>query len=178
MWSKVGWVGIGIVAVVVAASVVSLAYTKVRPKIIERSVTIDATAEQVWSVLTDTAAYPQWNPFIVSSTGDIAVGSTLTNTLRNNGSDMVFSPTVLVAQKDRELRWIGRFGVPGVVDGEHWFRIEPLADGGVRFTQGERFTGFLVPVAGSSLDVDDGFGAMNDALAQRVSEVSGRAAGS
>lgn len=39
---------------------------------------IDATAEQVWEVLTDFAAYPQWNPFIVSAEGHPEVDSTLT----------------------------------------------------------------------------------------------------
>lgn len=75
---------------------------------------IDATAADVWAAPTDTAAYPQWNPFLISSTGEIRVGSTLTDTLRNHGSEMTFRPEVLVADPERELRWIGRFGVPGV----------------------------------------------------------------
>lgn len=81
---------------------------------------------------------------------------------------MTFEPEVLVVDPGRELRWIGRFGVPGVVDGEHYFLIEQTGPSTVRFTQGEQFSGFLVPVAGSAIDVGDGFDAMNQALKERV----------
>lgn len=45
---------------------------------------------------------------------------------------MTFRPTVLVAEPDRELRWRGRLLVPGLLDGEHAFVVEPRGDGGVR----------------------------------------------
>ena len=30
---------------------------------------IDASADQVWAILSDFASYPQWNPFITSMVG-------------------------------------------------------------------------------------------------------------
>lgn len=168
MVSKSLWFAAGVMGLVVVVCLGSLTFTKLRPTRVEQSVQIDASASQVWAALTDTAAYPQWNPFLISSTGVIRRGETLRNTLRNNGSEMTFTPKVLVADTDRELRWVGRFGVPGVVDGEHYFLIEPISERSVRFTQGEKFSGFLVPVAGSALDVGDGFDAMNHALKHRV----------
>ncbi len=54
-------------------------WTNVRPYTLEASIQINATPERVWAVLTDQAAYPGWNPFIVSSAGRIQVGATLTN---------------------------------------------------------------------------------------------------
>jgi len=55
---------------------------------------------------------------------------------------------------------------PGLFDGEHYFRIEPLSEARLRFHQGEIFTGLLVPLFARSLDgnVRQGFDAMNEAL--------------
>ena len=82
---------------------------------------------------------------------------------------MTFKPTVLAAEPGRELRWLGRLLVPGVFDGEHRFRLEPLPDGRTRFIQSERFTGILVALLRKTLDKTQlGFEQMNGALKQRV----------
>jgi hypothetical protein len=83
---------------------------------------------------------------------------------------MRFSPVVLAAHEERELRWLGRFLLPGVFDGEHRFAIEPLGPGKVRFQQSERFSGILVGLLRASLDRDTlrGFEEMNRALKRRV----------
>lgn len=44
---------------------------------IERSIQIDATPATVWSILTDTNAYPSWNPFMTELAGDLTVGAKL-----------------------------------------------------------------------------------------------------
>ena len=44
-------------------------------------VEIAAPTEAVWETLTDLAAYPDWNPFIVSAEGRATVGERLTNRL-------------------------------------------------------------------------------------------------
>jgi hypothetical protein len=83
---------------------------------------------------------------------------------------MTFRPTVLNASKPHELRWKGRLLLPRIFDGEHYFRILPLGPGNVRFVQGERFSGVLVPLPKRSLDTGTraGFIAMNKALKVRV----------
>jgi hypothetical protein len=75
----------------------------------------------------------------------------------------------LVAEPRRELRWLGRLFVPGIFDGEHIFRIEPLEHGRSRFVQAERFSGVLVPLLRKTLEqTRHGFEAMNEALRQRA----------
>jgi hypothetical protein len=88
----------------------------------------------------------------------------------SSGKGMTFRPTVLVAEPGRELRWMGRLLLPGIFDGEHYFQIEPLGSGSVRFVHGERFSGLLVPLLKSSLagGTKAGFVAMNEALKARV----------
>jgi hypothetical protein len=82
---------------------------------------------------------------------------------------MTFQPVVLVAESERELRWRGHLGVPGLFDGEHSFVIEPLGEQRVRFTQSEQFGGVLLPLLARMLDSAtlQGFEAMNQALKAR-----------
>jgi hypothetical protein len=69
----------------------------------------------------------------------------------------------------RELRWLGRLLVPGIVDGEHILRIESLDQARSRFTQAERFSGILVGLFRSTLDKTElGFEQMNAALMARA----------
>ncbi len=78
---------------------------------------------------------------------------------------MTFKPVVLAAEPGRELRWLGRFLLPGLLDGEHSFRLEPLADGRMRFVQAESFSGILVGRLGKTLEkTGRGFEQMNSAL--------------
>jgi hypothetical protein len=131
---------------------------------------IDAAPEQVWAILTDFASYPAWNPFIQFIRGEPLAGSKLELRIAPpDGKAITFKPTVLNAEPNRELRWLGRVLLPWIFDGEHMLQIEPLADGGVRFAQAERFRGVLVPFLGKTLEkTERGFTAMNEALKRRA----------
>ncbi len=74
---------------------------------------IAATPEQVWSILMDFIAYPQWNPFIRSISGVVKVGERLKIFVQpTGGKGMKFRPTLLVAVPNQELRWLGHFLLP------------------------------------------------------------------
>jgi hypothetical protein len=83
---------------------------------------------------------------------------------------MRFKPKVLKAEPNRELRWLGHLGLPGLFDGEHIFTIEPLDRERVRFVQRERFSGLLVPLLAKSLDTGThaAFEAMNRAIKEQA----------
>lgn len=157
-------------AAVVALLAGYAAWTNVRPYTLQASIQVNATPQRVWAVLTDQAAYPDWNPFIVSSHGQIRVGATLTNRMHDASGDTTFTPTVLVVQPGRELRWIGKVGPGGIFDGEHTFTIRQLRPGVVLFTQREDFTGVAVPFYQHWLHADTlpMFRAMNAALAREA----------
>ena len=139
-------------------------------KELRTQIEIEATPDRVWEILTDFAAYPEWNPFIQAIQGQAAAGSKLEVRIEPpGGRAMTFKPTVLEAAPRRELRWLGRVLVPGLFDGEHSLRIEPIGDSRVRFVQAERFSGVLVPLFGKSLEkTQRGFTAMNEALKRRA----------
>jgi len=136
---------------------------------IATAVDIDASSAEVWRVLVDFAAYPDWNPFIRRIEGEPRVGTRLQVTMQpGDRRPMTFKPTVLVAEPERELRWLGRVFLPGVFDGEHAFVIEQK-QGGCRLRHEESFRGVLVPLFGAMLgDTERAFVAMNEALKRRV----------
>lgn len=143
-------------------------------KQLHTAIDIDATPERVWEVLTDFAAYPQWNPFM-EITGTPRVGERLKVRLQpSGGRGMTFQPTVLAADPGRQLRWLGRLLLPRVFDGEHSFTIEPAGDHQVHFVQQERFRGVLVRFLAGSLDRHTlpGFRQMNQALKRRAEQPS------
>jgi len=132
---------------------------------------IDAPAERVWAVLIDFERFPDWNPFIRRIHGNPQVGSRLDVLLGASGTrPLRFRPTVKAVVPNRELRWLGQLGLPGLFDGEHIFQIEPLGPMRSRFVQRERFRGLFVPLLARSLNRDArrGFEEMNRALRERV----------
>ena len=141
-------------------------------KQLSTDIEISANTDRVWQVLTDFASFPDWNPFMRSAEGEARSGERLKVNLKPpKGMAMTFKPTVLVADEGRELRWIGRLLMPGVFDGEHYFVIEPIGDDRVRFSQGEKFTGLLVPLMGLLgvyKNTSQGFEQMNSALKARA----------
>ncbi len=144
---------------------------------IQTEITIDAPPDIVWHVLTDLARYPDWNPFVVSASGDLEVGARLTNRLEPpGGKPMTFKPTVTEVDRHRTFEWLGRLGLPGIFDGRHRFELHPIADGGTRLVHGETFTGVLVRAMRTSLDTKtrQGFEAMNAALKERAEESAGQ----
>ncbi len=140
-------------------------------KELDSEIEIQAPAERVWQVLTDFAAFPEWNPFMRRASGQVKTGAQLDVYLQPQGAGgMRFRPTVLKAEPNNELRWLGHLLIPGLFDGEHILRIEPLGPDRVRFIQHEIFSGLLVPMLVRSLDRDTlrGFQEMNLALKTRA----------
>ncbi len=132
--------------------------------------TMAASVEKVWATLIDFDSYPRWNPFITKVTGDISEGGKIEAQLMG----MTIKPRIERLEENSELRWVGHLMVPGIFDGEHYFRIEANKDGSTRFVHGERFTGILVPVfalLGQFKKIERAFVEMNEALKARVEGV-------
>ncbi len=138
---------------------------------IETEIEIAATADRVWSILTDFPAFAAWNPFIRSIEGVPRAGNQLSVSIQPvGGKAMTFQPKVLASNPGVELRWLGHFLVRGIFDGEHYFQLFPAAPGRLRFVQGEKFNGLLVGLAKATLErgTRPGFIAMNEALKARA----------
>ncbi len=140
-------------------------------KDIVTEIEIYAPPSSVWKILTDFEKYPTWNPFIKKISGIPTKNEKLEVHMPDpRGGTMIFTPTVLVAEMGRELRWLGR-SEGDAFNGEHRFLIEPVENNNeVHFTQSEKFTGSMVASLEEWLDtaVKKNFEDMNRALKQRA----------
>ncbi len=160
---------IGIVLASIAVILLTLNVTTDRR--IKTEIVINAKPDKVWAVLMNHEAYPEWNPFIRELSGSSEVGEFLNATIQAEGKDpMNFKPEVLVNRANEEFRWIGKLGVKGVADGEHYFILEAEGDNKTKLIHGESFTGILSGLLMKILgqDTHKGFNSMNEALKIRV----------
>ncbi len=136
-------------------------------KEIKTEILINASPEKVWAILTDFQNYPNWNPFIKSITGNVAVGNIIVARLEPpEASGMTFKPKVLQFDKNKKFRWLGHLLFPGLFDGEHQFELIDNGNGTTTFIQSEKFNGIFVPLFKKMLDVNtkNGFVLMNEKL--------------
>lgn len=137
---------------------------------IDTSVAIVAPPQAVWDVLVDFASYHEWNPFVVSAAGEAKVGTTLTVEITPpGGKAMTHRPTVVAAEPGRRLEWLGTLVMPALFSARHEFVLEAGPAGDTLLRHREVFRGVLVPfLKGTLRRTEEGFHAMNRALAERV----------
>lgn len=142
-------------------------------KTLQIQIDIAASKEKVWGVLADFAAYPQWNPFIKSISGELRAGAKLDVHLQPPASrGITLHPEILSAIPCQELKWLGHLVVPGIFDGEHHLLIHEKSPDAVTFVQEEVFNGVLVPFTGQLLGkTRQGFEQMNEALKKRAETI-------
>ncbi|MBL7782842.1 MAG: SRPBCC domain-containing protein [Saprospiraceae bacterium] len=133
-------------------------------KELKTEITIQASPEKVWAILTNFEQYPNWNPFIKSITGNAVVGQRITAVIQPPQSKtMTFKPKVLAFEPNREFRWLGNLLFPGIFDGEHQFILIDNQNGTTTLHHNEFFSGLLVGL----LNLENtrmGFEAMNRKL--------------
>jgi len=135
----------------------------------DTGVLINRPPSDVWKVVSNSAAYRSWNPFITRVEGDFKEGATIRITLGTGPDSMVFKPTVLLVHPERDLCWRGSVWIRGIFDGTHCIHLTAVANG-TRLEQTEFFSGLLVGRLTDNVikETRRNFEAMNDAVKQRV----------
>jgi hypothetical protein len=115
-----------------------------RPQPIQVETLIEASAAEVWAVLSDNENWHTWNPTMIESIGKLETGQRLRNTMAlDDGQQFTFQPKVLHVAENQGFSWIGRLFLPGIFDGKHEFRLEALGPNRVKLIEKETFRGLL-----------------------------------
>jgi hypothetical protein len=139
---------------------------------IDTSIDIEAQADAIWQVLTEFSAYEDWSPMLRNVQTQLQPGAPVRfEVLREGSRPMKLKAKITTLSEDRGLAWRGGSAV--FVSGEHYFRIEQLAEGLCRLHHGERFKGLIVPLLKPKLKrAPELYRAMNEALKCRVEDRS------
>lgn len=140
-------------------------------KELKTEIVLNAPVNKIWNVLTDFEAYTEWNPFIISSKGEAKEGTRLTNTMLNNGKEMVFKPIVTKVERDKHFEWLGS-AMGGLFKGRHYFILEDLGNNTTKLIHGEQFTGLLSNLVIRMIGEETlrNFQRMNKALQEEVEQ--------
>lgn len=160
-------------ALAVFALAVLTSATFDRPsKTIASEVTVEASRETVWRILTDFESYARWNPLMTTAEGDARLGAHIRVDLRPPDSDtQEVSPEITILRPNRKLAWMSRQLLPGMADREYEVIIEPLDDERVRVVMHKRFEGILIPFISIAKE-QVGLDLMAEALKERAEEAT------
>jgi uncharacterized protein YndB with AHSA1/START domain len=137
----------------------------------EATTAIDAAPEHVWRVLTDTAAWPDWDSGVTKVDGRLALGQKLTITVEANPNRAF--PVKVVTLTEPELI-VFRGGLPlGLFTGERTYTLHREGSA-TRFTMREQYGGPLTGMIFKSIhDLGPSFQQFADGL-KRQTEVRAR----
>ena len=112
------------------------------------TITINASADTIWQILTDAPNYPQWEPGVDRIVGSIAPGESVTAYTKRD-PNRAFPAKVTEFVPGRKMVWSG--GMPlGLFKGVRTFTLTPK-DGAIAFSIREEFSGPLLPLFGHSI---------------------------
>jgi hypothetical protein len=133
---------------------------------------LQATAEQVWQVLTDLDQYSEWNPLLYRGVGKVELGETVEVSAKTASKDMNFICKVTEVEPYHQFAWEFHVIHPFLFRGLHIFRLESIDQHTVKFIDREQFKGLLLPMQAKDLETN-GLSAMvemGEALKKRVAQ--------
>ena len=129
--------------------------------------TINAPADRIWPILTNTPAYPEWDPFCDKIEGTVELGAKIKAFSKlSPGRGFAVKVTELV--ENEKMVWQG--GMPlGLFKGVRSFVLTPKGDGVTEFTLREVFSGPMLGLIGKSLpDMSEAFAKFAEGLKARA----------
>lgn len=140
--------------------------------IFSKTVTIDASAEEVWQVLTDFDSYPQWNPFTtrVVPKGQFQTGNKVDLHVHMPiRGDRISVETVECIEPAKQIAWGMTMGHTCLLKARRDQLISPINDTQCTYQTWDAFRGLLTPLVVKLFgkDMQNGFNGVADALKAR-----------
>ena len=140
-------------------------------RVYETMVVINASPERVWQVLTDAAAYHEWNPEIVGVEGQMGLGKRIVARVRlGDGALRRVPMRVSRFEVPSRMEWLG--GLPlRLFVGRRTFTVTPRS-GGSEFRLHLEMSGLLSPLISKSVgDRQPEVDSFSAALKRRVEAI-------
>ena len=113
-----------LIAVLALISILAILYFLGR-KSVHTEITIEATSNEVWAVLTNTSKIQEWNPVLIPIEGKLREGSKVKYEFRqDDNSTSEILATVKQMIRDKLLNQNG--GIPGILTFDHKYILESI----------------------------------------------------
>ena len=134
-------------------------------KSVHHEITVDASPDKVWSILSDIKNYPEWNQVITYKEGELAEGSKLILHFTQDADTAYDVPVTVKAMIPQKLlNQAG--GISGVMTYNHRYELEP-DNASTKVTIHEDYRGIYVPFWNPA-PVEAAYGRLNQALKERA----------
>lgn len=129
-------------------------------------ITINASPDTIWAILTDAGSYPEWDPGMIRLEGTIALDEKVTAYTKLS-PDRAFPVKVTTFEPGKKMTWTG--GMPlGLFKGERDFILTSKGDE-THVAISEEFSGLLLPIFGRTVpDLNPAFADFVAGLKQRA----------
>lgn len=120
------------------------------------TITIAASPEKIWNILTDAPNFPKWEPNVIRIEGKITAGEKIT-VYTKLSPNRAFPVTVTEFVPAKRMVWSSEMPL-GLFKGERIFTLTPTGDGKVEVATREEFSGLLLPLIGRTIpDLSESF---------------------
>ncbi len=129
----------------------------------QASITIRASADKVWQILTQAEEYPRFDPLCDEIRGTIVLGNKI-KAFSKLSPGRAFPVKVTQMDENRQMTWSG--GMPlGLFKGVRTFTLQSVSESETSFTVREVFSGPMLALIGRSIpDMTDPFQQFVDGL--------------
>lgn len=141
-------------------------------KSVHAEITIQASPEEIWAVLTDIQQIKAWNPVLIPIEGTLKEGADIKYEFHQDENNSSIIPaTVKQMTENQLLNQVG--GMTGILTFDHKYILEPLKIG-TKVIIHEEYRGIMVPFWDPSL-VEAAYARIGDALKDRIIQLKSKA---